>query len=76
MSDLITDGCEAPCGCWELNSGLLEEQSVLLTTEPSLYLKDMVKVPAYHGRQACLTNDFLKFYYVHCSLHVRHVLGW
>ena len=25
----ITDGCEPPCGCWELNSGLLEEQSVL-----------------------------------------------
>jgi len=21
-SDLITDGCEPPCGCWELNSGL------------------------------------------------------
>ena len=35
-SDPITDGCEPPCGCWELNSGPLEEQSVLLTTEPSL----------------------------------------
>jgi hypothetical protein len=35
-SDPITDGCESPCGCWELNSGPLEEQSVLLTTEPSL----------------------------------------
>ena len=34
--DLITDGCEPPCGCWELNSGPLEEQSVLLTAEPSL----------------------------------------
>jgi hypothetical protein len=33
----ITDGCEPPCGCWELNSGPLEEQSVLLTTEPSLH---------------------------------------
>jgi hypothetical protein len=21
----ITEGCEPPCGCWELNSGLLEE---------------------------------------------------
>jgi hypothetical protein len=21
----ITDGCEPPCGCWELNSGPLEE---------------------------------------------------
>jgi hypothetical protein len=32
----ITDGCEPPCVCWELNSGPLEEQSVLLTAEPSL----------------------------------------
>jgi hypothetical protein len=28
------DGCEPPCGCWDLNSGPLEEQSVLLTAEP------------------------------------------
>jgi hypothetical protein len=35
-SDHIADGCEPPCGCWDLNSGPLEEQSVLLTTEPSL----------------------------------------
>ena len=27
-------GCEPPCGCWELNLGPLEEQSVLLTAEP------------------------------------------
>jgi hypothetical protein len=32
----LTDGCESPCGCWELNSGPLKEQSVLLTAEPSL----------------------------------------
>jgi hypothetical protein len=32
----ITSGCEPPCGCWKLNSGPLEEQSVLLTAEPSL----------------------------------------
>jgi hypothetical protein len=31
-----TDGCEPPCGCWELNLGPLEEQSVLLNTEPPL----------------------------------------
>jgi len=40
--DSITDGCEPPCGCWELNSGPLEEQSVLLTAEPSLQLFCMV----------------------------------
>jgi hypothetical protein len=38
----ITDGCEPPCGCWELNSGPLEEQSVLLTTEQSLQLRFLV----------------------------------
>jgi hypothetical protein len=32
-SDTPEDGCEPP---WELNSGPLEEQSVPLTTEPSL----------------------------------------
>ena len=32
--DLITEGC------WELNSGPLEEQSVLLTSEPSLQPND------------------------------------
>ena len=35
-SDLFTDGCEPPCSCWGLNSGPKEEQSVLLTAEPSL----------------------------------------
>ena len=35
-SDPITDGCEPTCACWELNSGPLEEHSVLLTAEPSL----------------------------------------
>ena len=35
-SDFIADGHEPPCGCWDLNSGPSEEQSVLLTTEPSL----------------------------------------
>jgi hypothetical protein len=34
--DLSTDGCESPCGSWELNSRPLEEQPVLLTTESSL----------------------------------------
>jgi hypothetical protein len=43
-SDLITDGCEPPCGCWELNLGLLEEQSVHLTTEPSLLLPFLINI--------------------------------
>ena len=35
-SDPITDDCKMPYGCWGLNSGPLEEQSVLLTAESSL----------------------------------------
>jgi hypothetical protein len=35
VSDLITGGCEPPCGCWDLNSVPLEEQLVLLLPEPS-----------------------------------------
>jgi hypothetical protein len=35
-TDVVTDGCEPPYGCWDLNSELSEEQSVLLTAEPSL----------------------------------------
>ena len=42
VSDLVTDGCEPPCGCWDLNSGPSEEQSVLLTTEPSRQPKNML----------------------------------
>jgi hypothetical protein len=35
-SDLIAEVCESPCGCWELNSEPLEEQSVLLMAGSSL----------------------------------------
>ena len=34
--DSIIDDCEPPCGCSELKSGPLEEQSVLSITEASL----------------------------------------
>lgn len=30
-------GHQIPCGCWELDSGPLEEQFMLLTAEPPLY---------------------------------------
>ena len=35
-SDLIIDGCELPCDCWELKSGPLEKKPVFITTGPSL----------------------------------------
>lgn len=34
----VTDGCELHSGCWRLNWGPLQEQSVLFTTERSLQL--------------------------------------
>lgn len=36
--DFITDGCEQPRGCWELNSRRLEKQPMLLTTDLVLQL--------------------------------------
>ena len=41
MPDLgVIDSYELLCGCWELNLGRLEEQSVLVTAEPSLSPSD------------------------------------
>jgi hypothetical protein len=31
----VRDGCGPPCGFWEPDLGPLQEQQVLLTTEPS-----------------------------------------
>lgn len=31
------DDHEPPCGCWKLRPGALQEQQVLLSTEPSIY---------------------------------------
>ncbi|EDM00356.1 rCG35761, isoform CRA_a [Rattus norvegicus] len=60
---LLTDGCEPPCGCWELNSGPLEEQSVLLTAEPSLRSSSRsVTTPLYGHVRPLSTgiNDLLR----------------
>lgn len=32
----VTGDCEPPDGSWELNSGLLKEEKVLLISKPSL----------------------------------------
>lgn len=32
----VINSYDQPCRCWELNAGLVEEQPVLLITEPSL----------------------------------------
>jgi hypothetical protein len=40
--DHIIGGYEPPCGCWELNSGPLEEQPVLSMFKPSPHLLGFV----------------------------------
>jgi hypothetical protein len=57
----VTDGCEPPCGIWDLNSEPLEEQSALLTTEPSLQPR---KITLYVG-----LDDFVLYGWMSC-LHV------
>lgn len=32
----VTDNGEQPCGCWELNVDLLQEQQLFLTAAPSV----------------------------------------
>jgi hypothetical protein len=49
-SDPIADSCEPPCGCWELNSGPLEEQPVLVTIEPSLQPQALFSKAFYYVR--------------------------
>jgi hypothetical protein len=40
----VTYGCEPPCGCWELYLGPLEEQLVLLITEPHSHIQRHFKL--------------------------------
>ena len=43
----VVDGYEPSCGCWELNSGPLQEQQVLLMTEQVLFNSLFVCVCMY-----------------------------
>ena len=44
----LTDGCEL-CGCWELNSGPLQEEQLLLSAEPPflIHLDKFLTVSPY-----------------------------
>ena len=60
--DQITNGCEPLCGFWELNSGLLEEESVCLTPESLLqplimFLNEFIL--KLWGFQTCLLSKQL-----------------
>ena len=60
---------ELPCGCWELNSGPLEEQSVLPSAEPLLQLPDsnvLMILLGLKNRQAKSQDDWRRSKF--CSL--------
>ena len=69
----ITDGHEPPWGCWELNSGPLEEQSVLLTAEPSRQTLIFSFLCAHMGGGLC---EFSSLYMCPClwssEVNLRH----
>jgi hypothetical protein len=74
-SDLIMGGCEPPCGCWNLNSGPSEEQSVLLTTEPFcqtldsfLFKNAIVQLTFAEYREQ--TNFLDTFYFTYTGIHM------
>jgi hypothetical protein len=41
----VMDGCKPPCGCWKHTPETLQEQSVLLITEPFLQLRLVASPP-------------------------------
>lgn len=43
----VTNGCEMPCRCWEPNPGSLQDQQVLLNSEPSLQPQFHVSLEVY-----------------------------
>jgi hypothetical protein len=63
VSNLVTDGCEPPCGCWDLNSGPLEKQSVLLTAKPSLQPPRSPFLQSCSGNVCCLCTQLTRLLY-------------
>jgi hypothetical protein len=74
--------CQLPCGCWDSDAGPLEEQPVLLTTEPSLQsLSDIFKEHSFaYGREVLLPHShslillrgsFCIFLHDHAYTHIR-----
>jgi hypothetical protein len=60
-------GCEPPCGCWDLNSGPLEEQSVLLLALSVYFLKMhlLMSVVFLFVMYKDVLPAFISVYYVH-----------
>ena len=63
----LTDSCEPPCGCWELNPAPVEEQPVFLIAE--LFLQLPPRILYMHACSLCgymclrhIAQRRLKFY--------------
>ena len=60
-SDPIIDSCEPLCGCWELDSGPLEEEQELLTAEPSLQPWKEILANVVHNRVTVTTENMSRY---------------
>lgn len=66
----VVDGYEPSCGCWELNSGPLQEQQILLMTEQVLfnslficlcvYVSELAYTHVYIGVRTCVCAHMQK----------------
>jgi hypothetical protein len=70
VSDLITDGCEPPCGSWELNSGPLQEQSVLLPAEPSWQPQKFIFLIPEDKIQGSTHTHTQTYTHIHTHTHI------
>ena len=57
----VSGFCELPCGCWEPNLGLLQEQPVLLTTKLFLQHSDVYVYSLVVGQFDFYTFFFFSF---------------
>jgi hypothetical protein len=69
--DPITDDFKPPYGCWELISGPLEEQSVLLTAEPSLQPSQEVSIDMSSFQGFSLTAR-CRFIFFHSGIFIHN----
>jgi hypothetical protein len=73
-SDPITNCCRPPCGCWELNSGPLEEQSVEPYLQPCLivFLRERMECDKWGGGEDLGRDEGGKYQHgqIDCSIYL------
>ena len=71
----VRDGCEPPCGFWELNLGPLKEQQVLLTAEPSLQLPCQV-FSGVPGVTSYMLGKYSLLGYMYITVELQKLITW